>query len=243
MLLKQDVARAVGAFLGVKERPEWFSGGSKVTAYFQRDVGPALGIAEYGPDKVRHMRAILESVAVPWNTARHSSDEADNPGGNVTREAYEDLLSALTAAADEEALLERRVPPAGTHPAELVQRSIRLRRGQAAFRDVLLEEYEGACVVTGSTARPVLEAAHIVPFSEGGATHPANGLLLRADIHTLFDLRLLSIDTAERTVLVDESLRQTEYWDLRGSAIAWPRHEWAAPDSRALDEHRLLSGL
>lgn len=243
MPLKQDVARAVGVFLGVKERPDWFSGGSKVTANFQRDIGPALGIAEYGPDKVQHMRAILESVAVPWNTARHSSDEADNPGGNVTKEAYEDLLDALHSAADEEALLERKVSRPGTPPTEFVQRSIRLRRGQAAFREILLEVYAGACVVTRSSARPVLEAAHIIPFSEGGETHPSNGLLLRADIHTLFDLRLVSIDTRTWTVLVDESLRETEYWDAHGSAVARPRHEWAAPDRRALDEHRLLSGL
>lgn len=189
------------------------------------------------------MRAILESVAVPWNTARHSSDDADRPGGNVTKEAYEDLLEALHASADEAEFMERRAPRDGTPPAEFVQRWIRLRRGQVAFRESLLDLYGGACAVTRSTARAVLEAAHIIPFSEGGTTDPSNGLLLRADIHTLFDLRLISIDTRDWTVLVDESLSGTEYWSMRGSTVLWPREAWAAPDLRAVDEHRFLSGL
>lgn len=238
MTRKQDVARAVGSFLGVQERPNWFSGGSKVTAYFQRDIGPVLGVAEYGPDKVQHMRAILESVAVPWSTTRHSSDEADYPGGNVTRAAYVDLLEALHAAANDDGSLER-----DTSPAEFVRRSIRLRRGQAAFRDALLDAYEGSCAVTRSTARPVLEAAHIIPFSEGGPMHPSNGLLLRTDIHTLFDLRLVAIDTGNWTMLVDESLWTTDYRDMHGLVIASPRHHWATPDPCALDVHRQLSGL
>lgn len=241
--LKQDLARAIGEFLEVTERPDWFSRGSKVTAEFQRDIGPALGIPKYGPDKVQHMRAILASVAVPWNAARHSSDETDNPGGNVTKHAYEDLLAALHSSDDADELLDGDDGRAGTLPPEFVQRSIRLRRGQSAFRDALLRAYGGACVITGSTARSVLEAAHILPYAAGGATRPSNGLLLRADVHTLFDLRLVSIDTGDWSVVMHQSLRGTEYWCLRGKAVTLPRYESAAPDRRALDQHRVLSGL
>jgi len=240
---KQDVARAVGQFLGVREREYWFSEGSKVTASFQHDIGPVLGVSRDGLRKVQHMRAILESVAVPWSSKRHSSEDADNPGGNVTKEAYEDLLKALHAAAADEALVEGRRPQAQVSHGDFVQRAIRLRRGQASFREELLEAYEGACAVTRSTARAVLEAAHILPFAEGGATHPSNGLLLRSDIHTLFDLRRISIDSRNWTLLVDESLRGTEYWDMRGWHIAWPRQKRAEPDLDAVDEHRTRSGL
>ncbi|GAA1970751.1 hypothetical protein GCM10009776_37220 [Microbacterium deminutum] len=126
MLYKRDVATAVGQFLGVSERPQWFSAGSKVTADFQRDIGPVLGVLDYGPTKVRHMRAILESLAVPWSVARHSSEERANPGGNVTREAYKDLLEALYAERAEEAVAEqssRRAEISNRQPATQRSRS------------------------------------------------------------------------------------------------------------------------
>lgn len=229
--------------MGVREDSSWYSPGSKVTADFQRDIGPILGVQEYGPNKVRHMQTILESVAIPWNSARHSSDEADNPGGNVTKEAYQDLLAALQRQAAEEEEVEDRRAPSHDPSAEFVQRSIRLRRGQARFRDGLLRAYNGTCAVTGSTARAVLEAAHIVPFAEGGQAHTSNGLLLRADIHTLFDLRLIAMDSRDWTLLVDESLEGTEYSDMRGSVVWLPHDRQDAPNVGAIDWHRELSGL
>lgn len=71
---------------------------------------------------------------------------------------------------------------------------IRIRRGQAEFRRRLLEVYGGQCIVTGTAMPELLEAAHIIPHSEGKDYTGGNGLLLRADIHTLYDLHLLSID-------------------------------------------------
>jgi len=190
------------------------------------------------------MRAILESVGVPWRADRHSSEETENPGGNVTREAYEDLLEALKAADSEPAVVAGGMMSSGDGPRDVfVQRAIRLRRGQAQFRAQLMKAYDGACAVTGSTAHAVLEAAHIVPFAEGGPTDPSNGLLLRSDIHTLFDLRLISIDTRDWSLLVHASLTRTEYWAMRGAAVARPRRNQAAPDERLVDAHRKRSGL
>jgi hypothetical protein len=77
---------------------------------------------------------------------------------------------------------------------EAVVRQIKERRGRAAFRAVLLWRYQGRCLVTGSTVEALLEAAHICPYRGERDDHPANRLLLRADIHTLFDLDLLGIN-------------------------------------------------
>lgn len=65
------------------------------------------------------------------------------------------------------------------------------RRGQQEFREKLLVAYEGRCAITGCDAIEALEAAHIVPYLGTETNHVQNGLLLRADIHTLFDLGCL----------------------------------------------------
>ena len=68
------------------------------------------------------------------------------------------------------------------------------RRGQPAFRRALLEAYHERCAVTGCDAPEALEAAHVVPYRGVATNHPANGLLLRADLHALFDLGLIAVD-------------------------------------------------
>ena len=80
---------------------------------------------------------------------------------------------------------------------EMIQKlySVRARPGQARFRNEILKVF-GRCVVTGCTTREVLEAAHIVPHANGDENNqscPSNGILLRADVHTLFDLNLLRV--------------------------------------------------
>ncbi len=77
---------------------------------------------------------------------------------------------------------------------ERIERQIRARRGQKAFRLNLLKRFNDTCVVTRCSLTDLLEAAHIAPYRGDKDNHPSNGLLLRADIHTLFDLDLLGID-------------------------------------------------
>ena len=68
------------------------------------------------------------------------------------------------------------------------------RQGQQAFRRKLLQAYRNRCAITGCETRWVLEAAHITPYRGTKTNNLANGLILRADIHTLFDLGLISVD-------------------------------------------------
>ncbi|MEZ5697326.1 MAG: HNH endonuclease [Sphingomonadaceae bacterium] len=67
------------------------------------------------------------------------------------------------------------------------------RPNQAEFRSKVFQQWGAKCVVTGCDVLGAIEAAHIVPFSEGGQDGPNNGLPLRADIHRLFDAGLLVI--------------------------------------------------
>lgn len=119
---------------------------------------------------------------------------------------------------------------------------VRPRLGQGAFRIVVTDAYERRCAVTGERTLPVLQAAHIRPYSEGGPHDPANGLLLRSDLHTLFDLGYLTVDPDERRLLVSQRIRQEfdngrHYYALHGSEIRSPIDPAALPSRDNLLYH------
>jgi len=68
------------------------------------------------------------------------------------------------------------------------------RRGQGAFRLMVMDAYDRRCAVTGEKTLPALEAAHIRPFSEVASHEVSNGVLLRSDIHRLFDQGYVTVD-------------------------------------------------
>ncbi len=70
---------------------------------------------------------------------------------------------------------------------------IRPRLGQGAFRVLVTDVYRRRCAVTQERTLPALEAAHIRPYSDGGAHETRNGLLLRRDIHSLFDAGYVTV--------------------------------------------------
>jgi putative restriction endonuclease len=67
------------------------------------------------------------------------------------------------------------------------------RLGQGAFRVLVIDAYERRCAVTGEKTLPVLEAAHIKPYSLNGPHRLNNGILLRSDLHKLFDLGYVTV--------------------------------------------------
>jgi hypothetical protein len=97
-------------------------------------------------------------------------------------------------------------------------RAISVRRGQRDFRDRLLSAWKRRCVVTECRVEALLEAAHITPHAVEPNYRTSNGLLLRADIHTLYDLSLLSIDEFMR-VHLSPALQYSEYKPLDGKRI------------------------
>jgi 5-methylcytosine-specific restriction protein A len=127
---------------------------------------------------------------------------------------------------------------------EKTARLIALRRGQPKFRKKLLKVYENHCAVTGTILPEILEAAHIVPYMGEKTNHITNGVLLRADIHTLFDLGLLGI-SQEYTVVVSSKLAMTDYENFQGRKIKLPieKSDWpslAALHSRPLPRRMTL---
>jgi hypothetical protein len=120
-----------------------------------------------------------------------------------------------------------------------VLRMVAHRQGQATFRRELMRAHGGMCAVTGCAVEPLLEAAHIRPYLGPETNHVTNGLLLRADIHTLFDLGLLTID-GSGCVEVSPRLDGTEYAPLAGKALQATSSPNNQPSERALAWHRNL---
>lgn len=126
---------------------------------------------------------------------------------------------------------------------ERVLAQIVRRRGQREFREKLLEAYGRRCAITGCDAVEALEAAHIVPHFGSETNHVQNGLLLRADIHTLFDLGLVSVVPESMTVIIAASLSRTSYGELAGTRIREPANPLMRPSLEALGWRRSWSGL
>ncbi len=117
----------------------------------------------------------------------------------------------------------------------------RPRLGQGTFRIAVTEAYGRACALTGEHSLPVLDAAHIKPFAQGGPHALSNGLLLRADLHRLFDKGYLTV-TPDRIVKVSSKLRDEyqnghTYYPFEGTRARTPVIPSALPDPEFLEWH------
>jgi len=105
----------------------------------------------------------------------------------------------------------------------------RSRLGQGAFRVLVTDAYERRCAVTGEKTLPVLEAAHIKPYALNGPHQVSNGILLRSDLHRLFDLGYVTI-TPDLQLEVSSRLKAEwqngrEYYAHHGQPLRFYGHE------------------
>lgn len=118
---------------------------------------------------------------------------------------------------------------------------IRPRLGQGAFRVMVTDAYDRRCVVTGERTLPVLQAAHIKPYNLVGRHEITNGLLLRSDLHTLFDRGYLTVTPDLRMHVSrrihDEFENGRDYYALDGRSIREPSNPSLAPSKEMLDWH------
>ncbi len=103
---------------------------------------------------------------------------------------------------------------------EFTETAIAVRRGQTEFRRKLLQDFWGRCVITGCDAESALEAAHIVRFLGVQSDNRLNGLLLRADIHTLFDEYLIGIHPDSFKAVLAPRLQGSHYDELNGKDLS-----------------------
>lgn len=167
------------------------------------------------------------------------SYQNDEGSGPTKFTLHREVTPALTKA-NIEVELEKQ---AAFDPKDVVDARRRIlasivrRQGQGFFRKKLLEAYSGQCAVTGCNIEALLEAAHIVPYLGADTNVVSNGMLLRADIHTLFDLGLLWINPESLVVAIANELKQSEYSALECVPLRVPSALSDRPSTKALQSH------
>lgn len=122
-------------------------------------------------------------------------------------------------------------------------RLVRPRLGQGGFRVTVIEEYQRRCALTGEKTLPVLQAAHIKPYAENGPHDITNGMLLRSDLHTLFDKGYLTV-TTDLHVEVSRRIKEEfnngkEYYALHGKPLkVMPSQAAHRPAASFLEWHQ-----
>lgn len=118
---------------------------------------------------------------------------------------------------------------------------IRPRLGQGAFRVLVTDIYQRRCAITQERTLPALDAAHIRPYGDGGEHDARNALLLRRDIHSLFDGGYVTVTPTlhfEVSARIKEEFENgRHYYALHGQKIAVPADPAQQPDPAALTWH------
>ena len=113
--------------------------------------------------------------------------------------------------------------------------------GEGGFKALVHGAYRDRCSVTGHKIRPTLQAAHILPVGRGGEHRVDNGLLLRSDVHTMFDRGYIGVDPSYKLHvsrrLRDEFGNGDEFYEREGSVIALPESEIDKPNKNFLTWH------
>ena len=118
----------------------------------------------------------------------------------------------------------------------------KVRLGQGAFRVLVTDSYNRRCSITGEKTLPVLEAAHIKPYAESGPHYISNGILLRSDMHKLFDSGYLTV-TNDLTVEVSKRIKEEfengkEYYQYHGKSLLYlPSRDIDKPAVKYLEWH------
>ena len=165
----------------------------------------------------------------------HYLDLSQGRGAELWQEVRLRLAARRTLALDEVA---EEVPDAQMLGAPVL---VRRRLGQEDFRFGVLDTYRRRCAVTGEKALPVLDAAHIRGVAEGGQHRLDNGLLLRSDVHRLFDAGYVTV-TPEGRFRVSRRLKTefdngAPYVPFDGRELALPRDPRERPNREFLEWH------
>jgi predicted RNA-binding Zn-ribbon protein involved in translation (DUF1610 family) len=116
-------------------------------------------------------------------------------------------------------------------------RLVRVRVGQGQFRQKLLDQFGSVCAFTGKAPREALEACHLYSYAKDAAHHDDGGLLIRRDLHTMFDLGMIAVNPASKEISISEELADyAHYQDLEGTELKvvlskrhlkWLEKHWA----------------
>jgi hypothetical protein len=184
-------------------------------------------------------RSVLFSI---YDPNFHGIWELVDVGGKVLGVRFVNTADSAELDIAREAAVANELFAPGMDARNRIMAAIVQREGQPAFRQALLRAYRGACAISGCRLEALLEAAHIVPYLGSHTNIVENGLLLRADLHKLFDLHLFCIDPDTRTVQLSDELRDSEYACFDNVRLRDPLGSQTAPLTEALKHHHERCG-
>lgn len=208
----------------------------RIEKYRRRPVGPADPIG-----------CIILGQPFFWDESQWIPSPADFAKNIVQGKSYEaDSAVGRSLWAEVELRLQMTAPllaAEASDPAPMFSEPVLARRrlGQGTFRALITDNYQRRCAVTGEKALPALDAAHIRPVGEGGQHRLDNGLLLRTDVHRLFDTGYVTV-TPDGRFLVSRRIKDDfdngePYMPFHGEKIWMPGDPLNRPDQRALEWH------
>ena len=112
-----------------------------------------------------------------------------------------------------------------------------IREGQAKFRKELIEAYAGKCAITGYDVELALDAAHVRKYNGKQTNIVQNGLLLRKDLHKLFDHGVFGIRPDDLNIILNDRARNSRYAELANMRLRLPANQRVRPDLGLLAEH------
>lgn len=219
--------------------------GDWVWAYFTNPTSQILGVGVVKNPVAWNARYGRHSIDIQWDAKLTAALKADP----IPYSSYQQQVqsSAVRANSTTQSVLERwlatRSSSAVTaHRAvEFASREVRQRLGQGGFRSNALRAYNNTCAFSGCQEASVLQAAHIIPVGAGGSHDLSNSLLLRADLHNLFDLGQITV-SAELTIAVDPNVTDRAYRRLDGKSLHLPTGIPRAALKKGFASHRRVHG-
>ncbi|TEA79243.1 HNH endonuclease [Allopusillimonas ginsengisoli] len=168
-----------------------------------------------------------------WELAAVPGDDKLRPR-RLDEEQTEEELNALSDGLD---VGDEFDPHDDTDARTKTLGAIARRQGQSRFRRTLIKAYGGRCAFSGCDVEQTLEAAHIRPYLGVRTNVVVNGLLLRSDLHTLFDLRLVRVNPESMEIEVSSKVKGLHYQAIAGTAITVPRVSIERPSREAMEWH------
>lgn len=179
---------------------------------------------------------IPQPIDWPERTVSGKAYDLDAGEGQRLWEACQDRVAIETLTTSSDLMVVR--PPRERYGTP---RLVAPRLGQGTFRVAVMDAYGRACSATNEHSLPALEAAHIQSFAEAGPHEVRNGILLRADLHRLFDQGYVTV-TPEHRLEVSSRLKEDfsngrSYYPLHGTQIRVPLRETSRPARIHLEWH------
>lgn len=182
-------------------------------------VGPLKAAWDNRPESFTSLEAAAETLAILRSL---NSNEPEKPSYTAMME--HDLIQDLLDYLPLELSPETPRPAVELELLRSDQRTVRtqasvVRPRQGNFRSSLFQRYGGACCITDCRVDTLLEAAHIIPYRGDQSDDVSNGLLLRVDLHRLFDAHLVTINPHTFQVEVANSIDDAGYQSYHGKRL------------------------